>query len=125
MSPLHPAAVVVLAAGEGTRMRSGTPKVLHTIGGRTLIWHALAAACAVNPEHLAVVVRHGRDRVAEHVAQTVPEAVIAESSGVDRPDIAQYDIASDGRLLAAVEDPTSRRSRTVLVQNWPALGSER
>ena len=82
MSPLHPAAVVVLAAGEGTRMRSGTPKVLHAIGGRTLIGHALAAARAVKPEHLAVVVRHGRDQVAEHVAQTVPEAVIADQDDV-------------------------------------------
>jgi len=82
VSPLHPAAVVVLAAGEGTRMRSGTPKVLHAIGGRTLIGHALAAARAVKPEHLAVVVRHGRDQVAEHVAQTVPEAVIADQDDV-------------------------------------------
>jgi len=50
-----------------------------------------------------------------------PESVIAESTGVDRLDIAQYDVARDGRLLVAVEDPTTRRSRSVLVQNWPAL----
>ncbi len=82
MSPVHPAAVIVLAAGEGTRMRSGTPKVLHTIGGRSLIGHALAAARSVKPEHLAVVVRHGRDLVAKHVADTVPEAVIADQDEV-------------------------------------------
>src|SRR5215204_5125301 len=40
----RPAAVIVLAAGGGTRMKSATPKVLHTIGGRTLVGHALAAA---------------------------------------------------------------------------------
>ena len=44
MSPDRPAAVVVLAAGEGTRMRSSIPKVLHAVGGRTLVHHAVAAA---------------------------------------------------------------------------------
>ncbi|MGH8883479.1 MAG: NTP transferase domain-containing protein, partial [Stackebrandtia sp.] len=40
----RPAAVVVLAAGEGTRMKSSVPKVLHELGGRTLVGHAVAAA---------------------------------------------------------------------------------
>jgi bifunctional UDP-N-acetylglucosamine pyrophosphorylase/glucosamine-1-phosphate N-acetyltransferase len=59
----RPAAVIVLAAGEGTRMRSATPKVLHTLGGRTMLGHVLAAAEALDPEHLLVVVGHGRDEV--------------------------------------------------------------
>ena len=50
-----------------------------------------------------------------------PEAVFGTPSGVDRLDVSQYAIARDGRLLVAVEDPASRRSRTVLVQNWTAL----
>jgi hypothetical protein len=54
-----------------------------------------------------------------------PEAVFGGSSGADRLDVSQYGIARDGRLLVAVEDPESRRSRTVLVQNWPALVSGR
>jgi bifunctional UDP-N-acetylglucosamine pyrophosphorylase/glucosamine-1-phosphate N-acetyltransferase len=54
---------VVLAAGEGTRMKSATPKVLHTLGGRTMLGHVLAAAEALDPEHLLVVVGHGRDQV--------------------------------------------------------------
>jgi Tol biopolymer transport system component len=54
-----------------------------------------------------------------------PEAVFGGSSGGDRLDVSQYDIARDGRLLVAVEDPASRRSRTLLVQNWPALVSGR
>jgi bifunctional UDP-N-acetylglucosamine pyrophosphorylase/glucosamine-1-phosphate N-acetyltransferase len=54
---------VVLAAGEGTRMRSSLPKVLHTIGGATLLGHAVAAVAALHPEHLAVVVGHGREQV--------------------------------------------------------------
>jgi bifunctional UDP-N-acetylglucosamine pyrophosphorylase/glucosamine-1-phosphate N-acetyltransferase len=55
--------VIVLAAGEGTRMKSATPKVLHSLGGRTMLGHVLAAAQALDPEHLLVVVGHGRDQV--------------------------------------------------------------
>jgi len=78
----QPAAVVVLAAGEGKRMRSRTPKVLHRIGGRSLLGHALAAAASLTPEHLVVVVRHQRDQVAEHVGQVDPKAVIADQDEV-------------------------------------------
>ncbi|WP_256793595.1 bifunctional UDP-N-acetylglucosamine diphosphorylase/glucosamine-1-phosphate N-acetyltransferase GlmU [Terrabacter sp. Ter38] len=82
MSDLRPTAVIVLAAGEGTRMKSATPKVLHTIGGRSLVAHAIRAARGTSPHHLAVVVRHERDRVAEHVAQVDPEAVVADQDEV-------------------------------------------
>ncbi len=82
MSAPRPAAVVVLAAGEGTRMRSATPKVLHALGGRTLLGHAVAAARALDPEHLAVVVRHERDRVAAHVAEIDPAARVADQDDV-------------------------------------------
>ncbi len=64
----HPAAAVVLAAGEGTRMRSALPKVLHPIGGATLLGHAVTAVAALAPEHLAVVVGHGREQVCVEVA---------------------------------------------------------
>ena len=74
MSPARPAAVVVLAAGEGTRMKSAIPKVLHTIGGLTLVGHAVKAAATLDPEHLVVVVGHGRDRVTAHLAETAPKA---------------------------------------------------
>jgi bifunctional UDP-N-acetylglucosamine pyrophosphorylase/glucosamine-1-phosphate N-acetyltransferase len=78
----QPAAVIVLAAGEGKRMRSRTPKVLHPIAGRSLVGHALAAAWSLRPEHLVVVVRHQRDLVAGHVAQIAPEATIADQDEV-------------------------------------------
>jgi bifunctional UDP-N-acetylglucosamine pyrophosphorylase/glucosamine-1-phosphate N-acetyltransferase len=69
------AAVVVLAAGEGTRMKSATtPKVLHELCGRTLLGHVLAANRALAPDHLVVVVGHGREQVAAHVAQVDPAA---------------------------------------------------
>lgn len=58
---------IVLAAGEGTRMRSSTPKVLHRIAGRALVEHAVRAAVGVDPDHLVVVVGHGRQAVAEYL----------------------------------------------------------
>jgi bifunctional UDP-N-acetylglucosamine pyrophosphorylase/glucosamine-1-phosphate N-acetyltransferase len=69
--------VVVLAAGEGKRMRSALPKVLHPIGGRSLLGHALAAADGVAPERVVVVVGHGREQVVEHLAEVAPAALTA------------------------------------------------
>ena len=82
MTTARPTAVIILAAGEGTRMKSATPKVLHRIGGRSLVGHAMAAARATNPEHLAVVVRHERDLVAAHIAQVDATATIADQDDV-------------------------------------------
>ncbi|MGB8961778.1 MAG: bifunctional UDP-N-acetylglucosamine diphosphorylase/glucosamine-1-phosphate N-acetyltransferase GlmU [Pseudonocardiaceae bacterium] len=65
---------VVLAAGEGTRMHSAIPKVLHPLGGRPLVEHAVRAAAGLSPEHLVVVIGHGRDAVAAHL-QTVAAAL--------------------------------------------------
>lgn len=60
-------AVVVLAAGAGTRMRSETPKVLHTLAGRSMLSHALHAVAEAAPKHLVVVVGKDRDRVIPEV----------------------------------------------------------
>ncbi len=65
-------AVIILAAGEGKRMHSATPKVLHAIGGRSLLGHAVVAADTLAAEHLVVVVGHGRDAVVAHLAQIAP-----------------------------------------------------
>jgi bifunctional UDP-N-acetylglucosamine pyrophosphorylase / glucosamine-1-phosphate N-acetyltransferase len=65
--PIRTAAVIVLAAGEGTRMRSSTPKVLHRIGGRSLLGHAVHATAELAPEHLVVVIGHGAEQVAAEV----------------------------------------------------------
>ncbi|MEN8655713.1 bifunctional UDP-N-acetylglucosamine diphosphorylase/glucosamine-1-phosphate N-acetyltransferase GlmU [Streptomyces sp. 21So2-11] len=69
MSANRPAAVVVLAAGEGTRMKSATPKVLHEISGRSLVGHVVAASRELDPEHLVVVVGHAREQVSAHLAE--------------------------------------------------------
>jgi bifunctional UDP-N-acetylglucosamine pyrophosphorylase/glucosamine-1-phosphate N-acetyltransferase len=67
-------AVIVLAAGEGTRMKSALPKVLHRVAGRTLVAHVLEAAATVEPEHVVVVVGHGRDQVTDHLTEIAPWA---------------------------------------------------
>jgi len=55
--------VVILAAGQGTRMRSALPKVLHTVAGRPLLGHAIAAARRLDPMRITVVYGHGGERV--------------------------------------------------------------
>jgi bifunctional UDP-N-acetylglucosamine pyrophosphorylase / glucosamine-1-phosphate N-acetyltransferase len=75
MSQPRTSAVVVLAAGEGTRMKSpSTPKVLHEVAGRSLLGHVLAAAAPLAATHTVVVVGHGRDQVTDHLAAVAPEA---------------------------------------------------
>ncbi|MCY7366126.1 MAG: bifunctional UDP-N-acetylglucosamine diphosphorylase/glucosamine-1-phosphate N-acetyltransferase GlmU [Frankiaceae bacterium] len=75
MTDPRPAAVVVLAAGEGTRMKSATtPKVLHPLCGRTMLGHVVAAARGLDPEHLVVVVGHAREQVTAHLAEVDPAA---------------------------------------------------
>ncbi|GAA1688477.1 bifunctional UDP-N-acetylglucosamine diphosphorylase/glucosamine-1-phosphate N-acetyltransferase GlmU [Fodinicola feengrottensis] len=81
---VRPAAVVVLAAGHGKRMRSTIPKALHEIGGRSLLGHVLAAAAPLGADRTVVVVGHGRDEVKAHLAEIAPaaEAVVqAEQRG--------------------------------------------
>jgi bifunctional UDP-N-acetylglucosamine pyrophosphorylase / glucosamine-1-phosphate N-acetyltransferase len=56
-------AVIVLAAGAGTRMRSDIPKVLHRIGGRSMLSHVLHAVAKVAPQHLVVVLGQQRDQI--------------------------------------------------------------
>ncbi len=70
-------AVVVLAAGAGTRMRSATPKVLHAIGGRSLLEHSVRAARGADPDELVLVVGHGRDEVAAALARFDARARVA------------------------------------------------
>lgn len=64
-------AVVILAAGKGTRLKSQRPKVLHEIGGKPLLGHVIAAAAKiVAPAHIYAVIGHQAERVREAVAAT-------------------------------------------------------
>jgi bifunctional UDP-N-acetylglucosamine pyrophosphorylase / glucosamine-1-phosphate N-acetyltransferase len=71
----EPAAVVVLAAGEGKRMKSELAKVLHAICGRSLLGHVLVAAEPLEAAHTVVVVGHGRAQVIAHLAEIGSSAV--------------------------------------------------
>ncbi|MEC3892896.1 MULTISPECIES: bifunctional UDP-N-acetylglucosamine diphosphorylase/glucosamine-1-phosphate N-acetyltransferase GlmU [Nocardiopsis] len=77
MSVKRPAAVIVLSAGEGTRMKSKLPKMLHEIAGRSMLGHVLEAARATDPEHTVVVLGHKRERIAQHLERVAPEALTA------------------------------------------------
>ena len=57
------AALIILAAGKGTRMNSDLPKVLHPIGGAPMLHHAMRAGAALDPEHVIVVAGHGAGQV--------------------------------------------------------------
>jgi bifunctional UDP-N-acetylglucosamine pyrophosphorylase / glucosamine-1-phosphate N-acetyltransferase len=87
-SGLGEVSTIILAAGEGTRMRSATPKVLHRLAGRSLVEHAVRAAAGLSPVRVAVVVGHGRDAVTEHLTEvekaidaSITVAVQAEQHG--------------------------------------------
>lgn len=73
----RPVALIVLAAGQGSRMLSDLPKVLHRLGGAPLVGHALAAGRAIGPERVVVVAGHGAEAVGRAVGKLDPEAVIA------------------------------------------------
>ena len=83
MSVSRPAAVIILAAGEGTRMKSDTPKVLHQICGETLLGHVLSTGRETDPVRLIVVVGHRRREVTEYLASHAPDvqAVVQHRQG--------------------------------------------
>lgn len=105
-----PSAVIVLAAGAGTRMKSSLPKVMHQIGGRSMVEHAIATARELSPEHLAVVVRHQRDRVVEHVRGFDEQVRI-----VDQDELPGTGRAVEVALEALDALPSGRMQGTVIV----------
>jgi bifunctional UDP-N-acetylglucosamine pyrophosphorylase/glucosamine-1-phosphate N-acetyltransferase len=68
--------VIILAAGEGTRMKNQTPKVLNQVCGRSMLGHVLAAARELEPGRLIVVTGHGRSQVTAHLAEHAADAEI-------------------------------------------------
>jgi bifunctional UDP-N-acetylglucosamine pyrophosphorylase/glucosamine-1-phosphate N-acetyltransferase len=75
-------AIVVLAAGQGTRMKSATPKLLHPLAGMPIIAHVLATARQLDAAHVLTVVRHERDRLVEVVSAELPESIIVDQDEV-------------------------------------------
>ena len=69
--------VVILAGGAGTRMQSSRAKVLHTVGGRTLLHHTLEAVEGIDPSQVIVVVGHQSDQVSAQLSEVAPGARLA------------------------------------------------
>lgn len=74
-------ASIILAAGEGTRMRSKTPKVLHALAGKPMIWHAIKAVAGLVDQQPVLVVGHGADAVKAVVGDAADYALQAEQLG--------------------------------------------
>ena len=100
-------------------MRSATPKVLHTIGGRSLLGHAVVVAADLHPQTLVVVLGHGRDRVAPHLAEIAPDARVAvqdEQRGTGHAvqcALDQVDVA-DGTVVVTYGDVPLLSSETLV-----------
>jgi bifunctional UDP-N-acetylglucosamine pyrophosphorylase / glucosamine-1-phosphate N-acetyltransferase len=104
------AAVVVLAAGQGTRMRSSRPKVLHELGGRSMLGHVLAACAPLKAERTVVVVGAGRAAVEEHLAAAAPDAL----------PVVQEDQRGSGHAAALALDAVPDVDGPVLIVNGDA-----
>lgn len=74
---VSPALVVILAAGEGTRMKSSLAKVLHPILGKPILGHVADAVYGTSPAEVAVVIGHQRERVSEYLRQDYPQVLTA------------------------------------------------
>jgi len=77
-------AVVVLAAGAGSRMRSQKPKIMHELAGIPLLGHALATATAkdLGAQHVVSVVRHERETISQYINAFYPTAIVADQDDV-------------------------------------------
>ena len=116
---------IVLAAGEGTRMRSRLPKVLHAVAGRSMLGHVLANVAAAGADRLAVVIGPEREDVAAETRGLAPEAgvfVQRERLGTAHAVLAARDalaVGADDVVIAFADTPlvlpeTFRRLRAAL-----------
>lgn len=99
---------VVLAAGEGTRMRSATPKVLHEVAGRSLVGWVLRALDGADARHTVVVVGVGADRVSAELPDGVVTAVQHERRGTGdaaRVGVEALDSSCDTVIVACGDTP--------------------
>lgn len=81
MSEKH-LAVVVLAAGEGTRMRSKKPKVMHELAGLPLLGHVLATATSLGAAHVIPVIRHQKETLTDYINSFFPTVKIAHQDEI-------------------------------------------
>jgi bifunctional UDP-N-acetylglucosamine pyrophosphorylase / glucosamine-1-phosphate N-acetyltransferase len=104
---------IVLAAGEGKRMRSLKPKVLHEVGNFSMVGHVLAAVKAAGADAVAVVVGPGRDDVAAQARSVMPDALVFTQ--VDRLGTAHAVLAASKALARGFDDVIVAFADTPLV----------
>src|SRR5258708_38922985 len=102
---MSPRAAVILAAGLGTRMKSPIPKVLHKVGGRALIDHAIDAVEGAGCERIVVVIGKAAPEVRAHVEARLGEGAIA----VQDPPL------GTGQAVQAAEDALSGFAGDIIV----------
>jgi bifunctional UDP-N-acetylglucosamine pyrophosphorylase/glucosamine-1-phosphate N-acetyltransferase len=115
-SPARPRAAVIMAAGQGTRMRSATPKVLHTVGGRAILERVIDTVQAAGCERIVVVVGKAGHAVRDLVVRRLGEAAVA----VQDPPL------GTGHAVLAAKDALAGFDGDVLVTNGdcPLLGAQ-
>ena len=98
--------IIILAAGQGTRMRSSLPKVLHTIAGRPMLAHVIDTARSLEPAGLHVVIGHGAEAVKEALAGDDLQWVIQEQQLGTGHAVMQAlpGVSADSRVLAMYGD---------------------
>ncbi len=124
MSPYRPLAAVVLAAGEGQRLRSGTPKVLHELCGRPMVLHVVDALAELRVlERVVIVVGYGAERVVE----TLKEQLVTEVPVVfveQRVQRGTGDAVSVALTSSAFDDLDAEDDLLVLPGDHPLLRAE-
>ncbi|MCL7941474.1 bifunctional UDP-N-acetylglucosamine diphosphorylase/glucosamine-1-phosphate N-acetyltransferase GlmU [Halomonas sp. ATCH28] len=107
--------VVILAAGQGTRMRSTRPKVLHRLAGKPMVRHVIDTARGLEAERTHVVVGHGAELVREALADCrVHFALQAEQKGTGHAVAQTLEALGEGRVLVLYGDvPLIRRETLV------------
>ena len=110
--------VIVLAAGEGTRMKSTTPKVLHQISGRSILAHVLGAISKLDSKEIRVVVGSGKDEVVRELSSVAPSAksIHQEVRGGTghATKLALEGAAKSGQVLVCAGDTPLLTSETLL-----------
>ena len=105
---------ILLAAGEGTRMKSARPKVLHEVGGRSLLGHALASLAEAGANDVVVVVGPERPEVAHEARALLPGAEIAVQT--ERRGTAHAALAARAALARGYDDVIVAFADTPLVR---------
>ncbi|HDZ46445.1 hypothetical protein LCGC14_0087510 [marine sediment metagenome] len=112
---MHELDIVILAAGKGTRMRSQTPKVLHTLAGKPMVQHVLDTASTLHPDRTHVVIGHGAEQLRVALAEnSVQFAVQAEQKGTGHAVAQALEQLGTGKVLILYGDvPLLKRESLV------------